>query len=473
MNVERGGRNVEYPSFLWENISAVRGTLGFSSYTGPCQRANQEAVEGQPSHVLLDLVGCYDWDGTLARLATHPWEASVVGDEGRTPLHVACDQDAPPAVIRALLTAHPEAATMVGTSDMSPLHITCSSQRASVHVVKVLLDAGPREQVTSMRDVDGDTPLHAACRCGAPTEVLKVLLEANASIVDVRDYEGLTPLLRLWVRYFVTLGVRIIGEVRGPEDLVGELAEAWEKTNLLLQTAYCGKTRQPNIPSSWAINKNLRSVGTRPHRFSLVHAVAGVDCPRPIVKIAAKLHPEQLLEPDDMGRVPLTIACMTPIFRVHDLSDDGYCIEDQIHGDEIYNDIELGDHDEGRDHQENAHTPASNSVVHEPSVVDILLGVCPKAAKIRDGKGRLPLNVALESGKTWPNGVRGIVKAHPEAAILVDPATNLYPFVTAACNYDTSTSYELLRRDPELIRLGINKSAADRSEENTCKRQLE
>ena len=91
-----------------------------------------------------------------------------------------------------------------------------------------------------MKDIDGDTPLHAACRCGAPSEVLVLLLKANPNVVWDRDYEGLTPLLRLWVRYFVTLGEGGISRVCEEKDLVGELGDAWEKTVLLLIVSYYG-----------------------------------------------------------------------------------------------------------------------------------------------------------------------------------------------------------------------------------------
>ena len=67
-------------------------------------------------------------------------------------------------------------------------------------VVRFLLTAGVDPNLASL--LHGDTPLHAACRCGAPIEVLDVLLQANPQAVLERDYEGLTPLLRLWVRYF-------------------------------------------------------------------------------------------------------------------------------------------------------------------------------------------------------------------------------------------------------------------------------
>ena len=195
-------------------------------------------------------------------------EAQAVGVHGRTALHVACDHDAPAVVVAALLQVLPKAAIMVGTSNMNPLHITCSSSHASIHVIRVLLgmdsddDGGDDEkqqqsqqqqhqqekpppglhefveQSLRMRDVDGDTPLHAACRCGAPIEVLELLLQAYPEAVMQRDYEGLTPLLRLWVRYVVILGDDALASIQGPADLTGPVLDAWQKTELLLKVAY-------------------------------------------------------------------------------------------------------------------------------------------------------------------------------------------------------------------------------------------
>ena len=274
--------------------------------------------ESPDNSLLLTLLQSYDWAGALARIAVFPSETKIVGMQGRTPLHVACDHDAPAVVIQALLKAYPEASAMVGTTNMNPLHITCSSQHASVHVVRVLLELGHQEQ-TSMCDIDGDTPLHAACRCGAPIEVLEVLLRANPQAVHQRDYEGLTPLLRLWVRYFVILGSDVIERVRGPADLTGELGEAWKKTEMLLRCAHHGSVDQ---------GENFK--------FRAVHAASAVDCPRPVVKIAAIVYPRQLDEKDESGITPLMLAAQAPIFKVRDLSDEGYTLEDIIHGDETY-----------------------------------------------------------------------------------------------------------------------------------------
>ena len=371
-----------------------------------------------PDSVLLSLVQSYDWAGALARIASNPEECKAVGVQGRTPLHVACDHDGPAVVVEALVKAYPEASLIVGTSNMNPLHITCSSQHASVHVVRVLLEEGHDLQ-TSMRDVDGDTPLHAACRCGAPINVLELLLGADPDAVNERDYEGLTPLLRLWVRYFVILGDDGIQGVRGPADLTGELGEAWKKTELLLKCAYHG------------------ALDAEPS-FRLVHAASAVDCPRPVVKIAAIVHPEQMEERDEKGMTPLLIAVEAPIFKVRDLSDEGYLLEDQIHGDRASNENENeDDNDSG-----------------QPSVIEILLEANSNSACIPDPQGRLPLHRALASGKRWSQGIKAITEAYADALSIPDVRNGLLPFLQAAVGEDADcgTILELLRKDPSMAR---------------------
>mmetsp|Transcript_31069 Transcript_31069/g.47585 ORF Transcript_31069/g.47585 Transcript_31069/m.47585 type:complete len:566 (-) Transcript_31069:104-1801(-) len=435
----------------------------------------------EADYVLLSLVQSYDWAGALKRISSHPMEAASMGMQGRTPLHVACDHDAPAYVVQALLAAYPEASAMVGTSNMNPLHITCSSQHASVDVVRVLLQGGSGMEA-SMRDVDGDTPLHAACRCGAPIEVLSLLICANPAAVNERDYEGLTPLLRLWVRYFVILGDDVIDAVNGPADLTGELGEAWYKTELLLRVAYHGSLLDmvvdTRIPASNSEDETRQlAIGDRSRNnsepqlsqqqreqqdegkpdnsynhhggksvFRAVHAAAGVDCPRPVVKIATIVHPDQLEERDGNGLLPLMIAASAPIFKVHDLSDEGYQLEDRIHGDDNTNDNEEGN----EDYQDGAGAL-------QPSVIQILLGASSLAASVPDPSGRLPLHLAIASNKRWNEGVKDILNAYPDALMLTDKHTMLLPFMLAAATDkpDLSTIFELLKSNPVLVQDGI------------------
>jgi len=399
-----------------------------SSYDYEQYDREEDDYDGGEDSVLLTLVQGYDWTGTLARIQSNPEEARNVDFQGRTALHVACDQDAPAFVVQALLSAYPEASIMVGTSNMNPLHITCSSQHASVQVVRVLLESGMGHEASKRQDVDGDMPLHAACRCGAPMEVLEVLLKANPAAVMERDYEGLTPLLRLWVRYFVILGDYVIDAVKGAADLTGELGEAWKKTELLLRCAYLGSLQQDE--------------GTV---FRAVHAASAVDCPRAVVKIATIVHPQQVEELDEQKLTPLLIAAMAPIFKVRDLSDEGYLLEDRIHGDENY---ENGDEDD--------HYLEEESL--QPSVIEILVTASGDPAFSPDPKGRLPLHLAIASGKVWGNGVKAIMDANPDALMMQDSVTRLYPFLLAAegQNSDVNTIFELLRSNPALTQCALD-----------------
>ncbi|KAL3919919.1 MAG: hypothetical protein SGILL_003512 [Bacillariaceae sp.] len=400
-----------------------------------------DADDEPDDSVLLGFVQAYEWALALERIASHPDECKAVGVQGRTPLHVACDHDAPAQVVAALLKSYPEASLMVGTSSMNPLHITCSSQHASVEVVQVLLEGGLATQ-TNMRDVDGDTPLHAACRCGAPIETIRVLLEANPSAVNERDHEGLTALLRLWVRCFVMLGDSVLDRIRGPADLTGELRNTWSKTELLLRCAHLGSMsgrveneQHGNIPSHYT--------------FRPMHAVAAVDCPRPVIKMATVLYPKQLEERDEMGMTPLLIAASAPTFKVRDLSDEGFMLEDRIYGD--------SDNESDDDMDDGERVDSG-----QPSVLDILVSANLCAARIPSSMGsnagQLPLHVAVASGKPWNDGVKTILSAYPEAISRIDPKTGLYPFLQAASTDrpDCGIILELLKKDPTLAVLSPN-----------------
>ena len=342
-----------------------------------------------------------------------------------------------------------------------------------------------------MRDVDGDTPLHAACRCGAPIEVIEVLLHANPHAVRERDYEGLTPLLRLWVRYFVILGDDVIQNVKGPGDFVGELGEAWSKTELLLRCAYHGvppscanvfireegppeeqqlpageqpqqQQQQPlvslqeqqyaadlksgGIPG---ITKGLSyQAGAFNTSFQAVHAAAAVDCPRPVVKIATIIYPHQADEKDQNGLTPLLIAARAPIFKVRDLSDEGYLLEDRIHGDNV------ADGDENNDNENDDNSPG------QPSVIEILLSASELAACVPNPEGRLPIHLALECGKQWNQGIKDIIQCYPEALCIPDSRTGLVPFQIAATTtaVDLTTVFEVVRYNPSLLQLAPEKT---------------
>ena len=419
---------------------------------------NASGGEGDWHTQLQDLIESYDWVGAISRIYTNPEEVAVRGPQDRTALHIACEHDAPAVVVQALIAVYPEATSMVGTSDMNPLHITCSSSQALLEVVQVLLEGGSAVD-SSMQDVDGDTPLHAACRCGAPLGVLELLLRWNSSVVHLRDYEGLTPLLRLWVRYYVILGIEVIEAVSTPEQINGDLSEAWSKTKLLLKTAYHGLV---DIPPTIT--------------FRPVHAAAAVDCPRAVLRTAILLYPEQLELKDEQGNTPLLIAIAAPIYKVHDLSEDGYDMN------RMYGFPDEDPPEQDSDNANNTDDPLQQQLqiqqqqesaneINCPSVIEVILETNSNPAKIPNNAGRLPLCQAIAKRKTWKNGLKSILDAYPDALSLKDDITKLFPFMLASAfdhNNPSSiicfdTIYRLLKANPELVRGGI----IDRQEKPT------
>jgi len=426
----------------------------------------------RPSRTLLRLVEDHHWVAALQRIATHPRETQQVGIQGRTPLHVACDHDAPPALVQALLSAWPEGAERVGTSHMNPLHITCSSPHASVDVVRVLLaGCGDSLVITGAKDVDGDTPLHAACRCAAPMDVLVTLLQANPITVTWKDYEGLNPLMRLWVRYFVLVGEQIISNIKEPRDLNEDLVEAWEKSLLLLRVMSAMERRPGGsgcvVGGDSGGSASDRQQGQQQrlqqqHPFRTVHAASSVDCPRCVVRIARVLFPGELLRRDEYNRLPIHIAAAAPVYAVHDLRGEGFTIDDAMFDDYDPN----VPPEQGVPPVVNRRPPPqrekkeSQSKYKEPSVIDILLGGASAAAAERGPHGQLPLHVAIMRGKTLDEGVQALVEAYPDALTAPDNQTNLYPFMLAASvgrgRGDCTTIFALLRAAPDLVHMALN-----------------
>ena len=86
------------------------------------------------------------------------------------------------------------------------------------------------------------------------------------------------------------------------------------------------------------------------------------------------------------------------------------------------------------------------------SVVQSLISAYPHAINHRYN-GRLPLHLAIESGRKWEYGMEDIVYAGPNNLDCVDTHSGLVPFLHAAslpCT-DLSTVYSILRENPAVL----------------------
>ena len=143
--------------------------------------------------ILSELIDEQCWEGVLARLTTHPPEASEPVTRGGTeslPLHEACRLDPPADVIRALVSAHRPAVRVRTRWQYLPLHVAARS--SSARAVGALLEAYPR--AARLKDQMGKLPVTLATEFGSSAEVVEKLLTIYPEGMFVRDSDGKGPM---------------------------------------------------------------------------------------------------------------------------------------------------------------------------------------------------------------------------------------------------------------------------------------
>jgi hypothetical protein len=181
-----------------------------------------------------------------------------------------------------------------------------ASYRASACVIRALVLAYP-EGPGILDPKSGAAAIHMMCNHGSSAEGFRAILETDAGAKSVQNIHALLKILygKSRIDFFSTSRIlRRTGDtgsgiggrgVRVPERIVDKCkmitkSESWQKTALLVKAGYTG--------SALARNEDA----TR----RVVHACAGIrDCPQALMDLAVRLYPQQLVERDDEGQVPL------------------------------------------------------------------------------------------------------------------------------------------------------------------------
>ena len=407
------------------------------------------------------------WSAVIERAKSHPEEVGIQGaGYGQTALHAACYRYPPEAAIRVLIDACPQAVSAQNSDGETALHLALDG--ASEKVQMMLLEACPA--AVSMVDKYGDSPLHLAAQSGVSTELLRKMLEASPKVTKVANKRGATPFFLMPRTYEYIPNRKDI-----EED--GEYQDDWERVCMFLKATYFGSLEVP-----------------KGRKFYCLHAAASIKCPRILLQTIARLFPEQAVQIDEDGLTPLAIAASTRTFEEPELElTDFFDMPN-------YNDIAVGfdaldpeqlnnqnipinrlevepvfslgnqyygqgselspiseqqtfDIAPGSDSESFPHLKSSQKL----TVIQILINLNPRAALIADSKGRLPFVRAVESEKSWDEGLRALLWAAPQALSTRDLKTGMYPFMIAAMDHNASetTVYELVRLLPELVSIGI------------------
>ena len=398
------------------------------------------------SSSLRGLISAMRWDDALSRLSSHPEESRFVNSQlGETALSAACRMKAPPPLVSALLRAHPDATAvrLVG-SGRTPLHIACSDLRressgsvleGDVETVGLIVVLRP--ETASVADDNGWLPLHCALGGGTPglglasppSSLLRALIDAHPPSVVTPNRGGVTPIAMLWE------GSAMNCE-EGVCTLSADAARFYERAEELERRRSVQARQDPD---------HSRRGDFRPRQNSaavwakvLLFARAAYRAPR-VGGVEEKGGGEELLPLHALCGIEVPASCIEFAVR--------------IHGSEGSGGGALGTRDKGGNLPLHVAAARRLGVLELESskgeVVDTLIRAYPKASRVTNIDGRLPLSIAVEAGAGWiTGGVRSLFRAAPEVLGSRDAKTGLFPFMQAASVGSLEVSYHLLRHYP-------------------------
>lgn len=391
---------------------------------------------------LITAIKHLSWDDVEDRLRKHPNEASETDKFNVTALFHAIRKrhcSVPIHIISALIEAHPQSLEIVDhQTGNNALHIACmNSGEDATHdsnneVVTMIIEANPNG--TKHLSKEGKLPLHRAKNVDIASKLIQVYPQGLG--IATKNYKYL-PLHSACsdntvppdvVKLLIEHGRdQEIGKACGPrndycggvlsEDIYGEIPLKILFKRILFgsKSTEHGLLIDQHSPL-WdklcivakATFEALQCfpMGWQSKPTPLVHAIIECGGHPKIVQHALMLHPEEINFRDERGKTPLMIA--------------------------------------------------AGKVNTLPEIFELLLSDA-SAAEMSDSDGRMPLHLAVASGRTLNNGVAMITKAAPLALQTCDRKTRMYPFMLASVptygwdNTCIDTIYTLLRDAPNVM----------------------
>lgn len=340
-----------------------------------------------------------DWDGAMARLESHPFEAKtwVSRKEGLNsekirwrllPIHAICIFRAPLALIEALIDIYRDGPQMKDDQGMLPIHLACRNG-GSKGVVLTLLNAFPDS--CKVKDRKGRTPLE--------------LVEASGS----QNVEAVSAAIRRFQHEMQTGNSRVVsmtpgGSVVGAAGMGPYVNEVdYEHRTVLFRLllkkdwkAACARAdAYPDEAATWIVTKGFNGN----LRFLPLHKACVLQPPEEVIEKLLVSYPDATKCRDQDGWLPIHCACFygasnTVVTALLGSFPKGTQSKD----------------DEGR-------LPIHYACLKgaSQSVVDVLLEGFPKGAMSKDDEGRLPIHHACSKGA--PEGViDALLKASPKGA---------------------------------------------------------
>jgi hypothetical protein len=374
--------------------------------------------------------------------------------DGESSLHEACWQynnGVPFKIIKSLIDkGGKELVTMMDNGGCTALQILCRGQ-VSIEVVEYFLQIGGGKELLFMKCSCGWNPLHEVCDFGHSLELTKYFVGIGGrELVLEKDDDGRNSFFwacdcggvldngdgyniaqREILKYLIdTIGIFLIGTV----DNNGELPiHTFVKTNESAEDLDLG------------VLHDLLHSGMH-YGFENEYCIGGL--------FTMSTHDETSCSIFETLFGLFVESCTTPLRKV---------IEDVARGAPLLQAAII------------AHS--SNRIMAQ------IIHLFPWTKLTRDSTGRLPIQLAVETGLSWDQGIELLVhntSTHPDilpihtaaryglkwengmkdiveddlsSLEIADPTTNLYPFALAASTseYDFTSVYELIRHRVDLL----------------------
>ena len=148
------------------------------------------------------------------------------------------------------------------------------------------------------------------------------------------------------------------------------------------------------------------------HDFYMVHAAVRNECPQDLLRYIIETRPEEVKQVNEKGMLPLHVAA-------------------------------------------NAGPHAPESSYHYKFVIDELLYSYPDGAAVSDKYGRLPLQLAIESGKKWiGGGTKSLHDVYPDAMARVN--VDEFPSIKRALSFSTNFVGDMDSTEETVVTNGEN-----------------
>lgn len=370
--------------------------------------------------------------------------------QGEMPLHFCAMRGEPPRSLALLASGAPEAVTKRDASGLTPIHWLW------IRFVSTLLafhDEGRENSVT--------IPLQAADDLDTYSYFASIEQGNYESDIFVRRVDPPVDFLRM--RHIPSEVIEESEALQWAERTVNLLKHIRERHDVLSASA---SESGEQITVAWSRIEAIAGLfwtkvvsllkATANSETKLVQiAFENTSCPPQVARIVASLHPEELVQEDLTGRLPLHHAAARP-WHAWDWPRDGS-------------------------------NDASNAQLLELESACLLrtaLSLSPvQAARHKDGSGYLPIHYAIptfvrsfsSSGRSYTESavkdtldlVRTFVQMNPNSLHERDPSTGLYPFLQATAvateeannsssgsfpeEFSLSVVYLLLHENPSLV----------------------